>query len=292
MANKTLLCFGFGLCAAELAKLLPADGWRVIGTHRSARLRFNERTPLPEAVVRRASHVLFSIPPSADGDLARRMHGMALAASPNLRWAGYLSTSGVYGDCRGEWVDESRRPNPQSPPARRRLAAERAWAESFAPTDVAFHIFRLAGIYGLGRSALERCLAGVARRIVAAPNHFLCRIHAEDVAQTLKASISRPRDGAVYNVADDEPAPSAKVVEYACELLGMPPPPARDWRTLAAARRFYEESRRLSNRLIKTELGVHLKHPNYRQGLRALASAIKAEAVSSSSAKSRGRENL
>lgn len=285
--KKTLLCFGFGLCAAELAKILAAD-WEVIGTHRDRSPLFNDHHPLDEAVIKRASHVLLSIPPSENGDPSLRLHGAALASSPRLQWAGYLSTVGIYGDCYGEAVDESRSPNPTSPQSKRRLAAERAWGELFAPTAVAFHIFRLAGIYGVGRSALVRCLNGTAERVI---GHPLCRIHAEDVAQTLKASIAKPRNRAIYNVADDQPTPTAEVVEYACRLLGLPPPPKRDWRQLPphrlrVVRRFYTECRRLTNGLIKNELGVRLKYPNYKSGLEALASAIKADAAAANRVKS------
>ncbi len=292
MDKKTLLCFGFGFCASTLAKILSPRRWRVMGTHKRnavapGELQFNENHPLAEEVVGKATHVLFSIPPQREGDPAYRFHGEQLAKSANLRWAGYLSTTGVYGDCRGAWIDESRPPAPASAEAKRRLTAERNWRRLFAATGVAFQIFRLPGIYGAGRSQLERCLKGKARLIITEPNHFFSRIHAEDVAATLKASMGKPRNGAVYNVCDDEPAAGNEVVKYACKLLGLPLPPSAHWRSLKPpVLRFYSESRRIGNRLIKSELGVKLKYPNYRRGLEALARAIRQESAPSSVSKS------
>ena len=233
-------------------------------------LVFNETTPLPKQIVQSATHILFSIPPDEKGDLAFRHHRTHIASSPRLRWAGYLSTSGVYGDCGGNWIDETQPPKPLSPQAQRRLKAEQQWSNLFADTSASFQIFRLPGIYGPTRSVLERCLNGTAKRVAVA-NHFSCRIHIEDIAQTLLASIHNPSDGTVYNVVDDKPAPTQEVVEYASRLLGLKPPPLVKLESLSPiAKRFYLENRRIKNHRIKTELGVRLKYPNYKKGLEAI----------------------
>jgi len=287
MNKKAILCFGFGFSASYLAKIMKQ--WEFIGTSRTAkqgRLIFNQTTPLPDTIIQQASHVLFSIPPDENGDLAFRLHHKQIASSPNLKWAGYLSTSGVYGDCKSNWIDETAPPNPISTQAKRRLNAEQQWGNLFANSKINFQIFRLPGIYGPTRSVLEKILNGTARRI-RTHNHFNCRIHVEDIAQTLRASILKPNNKAVYNVVDDEPAPNHKVVEYAAKLMGVKPPPFTKVPNLAS-QRFYLESRRIKNERIKSELGVKLIHPNYMAGLEAIITSKEFL----SRAKSSGRENL
>jgi nucleoside-diphosphate-sugar epimerase len=267
-------------------------GYTAIGTVRSADklralrdgghdvLRFASDTPLqdPARAFAGITHLLCSIPPGADGDPALIAHADDLTRhAPGLRWIGYLSTTGVYGDHEGAWIDETTPEAPATDRARRRLAAERQWLDLGVRAAVAAHVFRLPGIYGPGRSALDHLRAGTARRIVRAGQVF-SRIHIEDIATTVLASMQRPRAGAIYNVADDEPSPQADVVAFACTLLGVPPPPLVDYGAIEPslspmARSFYAESRRVKNALIKRELGVTLAFPTYRDGLRAIFAA-------------------
>jgi nucleoside-diphosphate-sugar epimerase len=193
-----------------------------------------------------------------------------LSHLPNLRWAGYLSTTGVYGDCGGAWVDEDSPLAPNVERARRRVEAEQAWRAAGLP----LHIFRLAGIYGPGRSAIDSVRAGTARRIVK-PGQVFSRIHVEDIAQSVLASLDHPRPGAVYNLCDDDPAPPQEVIAYACRLLGVAPPPEIPWQQALAtlspmALSFYADSKRVRNDRMKAELGVTLAYPSYREGLRAI----------------------
>jgi nucleoside-diphosphate-sugar epimerase len=180
---------------------------------------------------------------------------------------------GVYGNYAGAIVDETTLPHPNNERTRARVAAESGWLALGGETRVPAQVFRLAGIYGPGRSALDKLRAGTARRVVK-PGQVFNRIHVEDIAEVLEASIARPRAGAIYNVADDEPAPQEDVISYGAELLGIEPPPEvpfEDADLTPMARSFYRDSRRVSNALIKSELGIQLAYPNYREGLRALA---------------------
>lgn len=201
--------------------------------------------------------------------------GEAVAKTSGVEWIGYLSTTGVYGDRQGGWVSEEDAPDPGQARSRLRLAAERDWLVFGDAQGVRVHIFRLAGIYGPGRNVLERLRAGSARRIVK-PGQVFSRVHVEDVAAVLRASVARPRAGRVYNVADDEPSSQQEVIAFAAGLLGIAPPPeepfdAADLSPLA--RSFYSECRRVRNDRIKGELGVALRYPTYREGLRSLAAS-------------------
>ena len=277
----TLLSFGHGYSARALVPLLP--GWRVIGTTRSeakaAALRAEgvEARLFPGddlgADIAAATHLLTSIAPDEEGDpVLRALRPGVAEAAPRLDWAGYLSTTGVYGDHGGAWVDED---TPPAPSTRRGEARVRAEAEWRAVPGLPLHVFRLAGIYGPGRGPFAKVRAGTARRIVK-PGQVFSRIHVDDIAAVLRASIDRPRPGAVYNVCDDDPAPPQEVIAHAARLLGLPPPPevafeAADLSPMA--RSFYAESKRVSNERIKRELGVALRHPDYRSGLAALLAA-------------------
>lgn len=280
MTAGRLLCFGYGYSADILARRLLGLGWEIRGTTRSAEklttLRgkgvapfvLDRGQPLPAAAFAGVTHVLTSIPPDEAGDVGLDMHGPDLAALPDLAWIGYLGTTAVYGNHDGRWVDETTPLEPTLARADRRAKAEAAWLDSGLPV----HIFRLAGIYGPGRNALVNLKAGTARRIVK-PGQVFSRIHVEDIATVLEASMARPRPGAIYNVCDDEPAPPDEVVTYAAELLGIEPPPAQDYATAELspmARTFYRDNRRVRNERIKTELGVRLAYPSYREGLAAL----------------------
>lgn len=278
-----LFCFGLGYSAGVLARRLAADGWQVRGTTRSPAKAetfrsegftvdlFDRDRPLGDA--RRSlagvTHVLTSIAPDEQGDPVLEAHEADLAACPTLRWVGYLGTTAVYGDRQGGWVDETSELRPAQPRAIRRAATERAWQASGLPV----HLFRLAGIYGPGRSALDDLRAGTARRI-AKPGQVFSRIHVEDIATVVAASMARPNPGAAYNVCDDEPASGADVTGYAAELMGIEPPPVVPYEEAELspmARSFYADNRRVRNDRIKRELGVTLVHPSYREGLRSLA---------------------
>jgi nucleoside-diphosphate-sugar epimerase len=278
--GKVLLSFGHGYSARALARRLLPRGWRVLGTTRdparAETLRAEGVTPLlwdrddVTTALGEATHLLSSAGPTEAGDpvLARHRDAIA-AAAPGLEWAGYLSTTGVYGDHQGGWVDETTPLTPSTTRGQRRVAAEAEWQ---AVPGLPLHIFRLAGIYGPGRGPFEKVRQGTARRIVK-PGQVFSRIHVDDIAQVLEASIDRPRPGAVYNLCDDDPAPPEDVIAHAADLLGLPVPgaiPFDEAEMTPMARSFYAESKRVSNRRIKEELGVRLLHPDYRSGLRAL----------------------
>ncbi len=281
--TKTLLSLGHGFSARFLATDLLAEGWRVIGTTRSADKLDSLRATGVEAILwehvalsralAEATHVLMSAAPDADGDPALQLIGPELAeAADRLEWVGYLSTTGVYGNADGDWVDESSPLNGQSRRARARIEAEAAWR---AIPGLPVHSFRLAGIYGPGRGPFEKVRNGTARRIIKDDQVF-SRIHGEDIAQVLRASIVRPNPGAAYNVCDDDPAPPQDVIAYAAELLDVPPPPEVPFEEAdmsPMARSFYADNKRVSNRRIREELGVSLRYPDYKSGLRAVLAA-------------------
>ncbi|OWY00142.1 SDR family oxidoreductase [Thioclava sp. IC9] len=276
----TLLSIGHGYSARALAPLLLARGWRVIGTTRSDEkaemLRSEgveplvwEGGPLP---LDQATHLLSSVAPGQEGDPALAAQHSEIAASRHLEWIGYLSTVGVYGDHAGGWVDEATPLTPSTKRGQARVEAEAAWGALAAAHDLPLHIFRLAGIYGPGRGPFEKVRQGKARRIIKEGQVF-SRIHVEDIAQVLLASIDRPDPGAVYNVCDDDPAPPQDVIAYAAELLDLPLPPEVPFEEAdlsPMARSFYAESKRVRNDKIKHDLGVTLRYPDYRAGLRAL----------------------
>ena len=284
-----LLCMGLGYSAAALARRLRAKGWRVVGTARTAESAEKVRALACKAIVfdgasrsqevaeaiERVTHVIVSVPPDGAGDPVLRHHGADLARRTAPLWIGYLSTIGVYGDRQGASVTEETPLAPMNSRSKARVDAEAAWLDLGRRTGHAVEVFRLAGIYGPGRSAIDSVRAGTARRIVK-PGQVFNRIHVEDIATVLEAAIARPRAGAIYNVADDEPSPPQDVIEFAASLLGVPPPPevAYDDAGLSPmGRSFYEECKRADNSLLKRELGISLAYPTYREGLRAIVSA-------------------
>jgi len=278
LPHRHLLCFGFGYSARALAARLRAEGWTITGTSRdpgAATLRFDREHLLPADAFARVTHILVSVPPEEDGDPVLDLHGDDITALPGLQWLGYLSTTGVYGDRGGDWVDENSPLRPSGERGRRRAGAEAGWLDLWRQYRVPVHIFRLAAIYGPGRSPFEALRAGTARRIDR-PCQIFSRIHVEDLASVLAASIAGPRPGAVYNVCDDEPAPPAEVVAYAAGLLGLPAPPLipfAEAELSVMAQSFWVDNKRVSNSLIKAELGIRLRSPDYRQGLAAILSA-------------------
>ncbi len=278
-----LFCFGLGYSARALAADLVAEGWSVAGTCRSEEKRaalaadgidaflFDRGRPLedPAAALAGATHLLSSVPPDGGGDPVIDHHGADLAALGTVRWAGYLSTTGVYGDRGGDWVDEAADRLPTGGRGRRRVAAEDAWIDLWLTHGLPVHLFRLAGIYGPGRNALETVRQGRARRI-AKPGQVFSRIHVDDIVAVLTASMAAPHPGTAYNVCDDEAAPPAEVIAHACALLDVTPPAEEPFETAELsdmARSFYADNKRVSNRRIKEELGVTLAYPDYRVGL-------------------------
>ncbi|MEQ1704601.1 MAG: SDR family oxidoreductase [Rickettsiales bacterium] len=271
MLEKSLFIFGLGYASQAVAHAAMAQGFSVAGTCHSqekcAALKeqgikaflFSEIT---SEIIAGYNYILSSIPPQENVDVV-----LPVIRHPSSAiWLGYFSTTGVYGDYAGAWVDESSEPRPNNDRLRKRLEAEEKWRA------LGGHIFRLAGIYGKGRSALDDVLAGTARRVDKKGQVF-SRTHVDDIAQTVLASMLKPNAGAIYNVCDDEPAPAHEVVAFACELLGKEIPPLipfADAEFSAMGREFYSANRRVKNERIKQELGVKLFYPTYRDGLRNL----------------------
>ncbi len=287
-----LFCFGLGYVAERLGRALMADGWTVAGTTRSP----DRAAVLAEAgiaaqvwdggapdaamadALARATHLLDSVPPR-DDPAAPDLALAALGEGRRFAWAGYLSSTGVYGDAGGAWVDESAPVAPVNVRAGRRVAAEQAWARWHAATGTPVDILRLAGIYGPGRSILDALRAGRARRIVK-PGQVFSRIHVDDIAAAIRACMAAPAGLRTFNLCDDEPAAQADVVAYGAALLGIAPPPEEDHATAAMSdtlRGMYAGCRRVSSARIKAELGLQWRYPSYRSGLEAVALAPAAE---------------
>lgn len=288
---STLLAFGLGFSARCYVESF-GDRWdRVIGTVRDAGRQSPSPTPGCErvetlgfdgenvgaplrAALAKADALLISIPPTGGVDPTLRRLGDDIAASRRIRSIVYLSTVGVYGDHGGAEVDEATPPRPVSDRSRARLAAEEAWSGIGAKSAIPVALLRLAGIYGPGRNTLLSLREKTARRVVK-PGQVFNRIHVADVAQAIDAAFSRRANGA-YNVCDDEPCPPQEVVAFAAELLGLPAPPEQSFAAIRSslspmALSFYGENKRVRNERLKRALGVTLKYPTYREGLRALA---------------------
>lgn len=286
----SLLCIGLGYSAEHYVAAFGHKFARVVGTMRSkeraavfnaydggnpAAVVFDGKAVSPElrAAIAAADALLISIPQDDDGDPALRACGDAVAAAPHLRAIVYLSTVGVYGDSAGGWVDEATPPQTGSARGRQRLAAERGWQELGARRGIPVAVLRLAGIYGPGRNALTQIASGGARRIVK-PGQVFNRIHVDDIAQAIDAALAGGASG-IFNVADDEPSPPADPLAFAAQLLGVAPPPQVPFDQAAPtmsplALSFWQECRRVRNDKLKRVLGVSLRYPTYREGLRAL----------------------
>lgn len=283
----SLLIAGLGYSGAAVARAAAAGDWEVAGTMREPAgtappgvriLPFAGAGP----AIARVTHLLVTAPPGEAGDPVLAAHGDAIAAARDLRWIGYLSTTGVYGDRGGAWVDERTPPAPGQPRTRRRVEAETAWS-AFA-RRLAVDLFRAGGIYGPGRSAFDDLRAGSARRILK-PGHAFSRIHRDDIAAAVVAAIrATPPPGLrVLHLVDDTPVESAAMVEEAARLLGRPPPPAMPFEEAVRgmspmARSFWSENRRVANAATKAALGIAWRYPSWREGLRAI---LKEEAAAS-----------
>jgi len=275
-----LFVFGYGYVARRLGARLAAEGWSVAGTTRSgadptagdgvALHAHGPDKPLDaaNADLQAATHILMSAPPGESGDPVLPLLADAIGTAGDLAWVGYLSTTGVYGDHNGGEVDETTPTNPTGERGGRRVKAEDTW-QALAPPA---HVFRLPGIYGPGRSAIDQIRSGRARPILK-PGHKFSRAHVDDIVETVVASMRRPRAGAVYNVTDDLPAESAEVIAYAAKLMGVPAPqpiPFEEAELSPMAASFYRDNKTVANGLIKRELGVHLRYPTYKEGLAAI----------------------
>ena len=284
-----LFVFGIGFSGRTFAERRIARGDHVSGTVRSpekaqalSRVGINGRVFGPDGGdgiiaddLAACDALLISVPPGTGGDPVFAQYAAPIAAAPKLRWIGYLSTIGVYGDHNGAWVDEQTPATPTNARSIERAQAEQAWLAFGAANSIPVQIFRLAGIYGPGQSQLVQLARGTAKRIVK-PGQVFNRIHVEDIARVLDASIARPRAGAIYNVTDDEPTPPQDVVTFAASLCGIEPPPEislDDAGLTEMGRSFYAESKRVRNDLLRGELGVTLAYPTYREGLTALRAA-------------------
>lgn len=278
MATGNLLIIGAGYCGRAIAAAAAGLGFQVEATSRNGTADGPGFTIIPfdtaAPAIIRATHILMTAPPGDSGDPALATHHAAIAAAANLRWIGYLSTTGVYGDRAGDWVDETTPPAPGNARSVRRLAAEQAWSE-FAPR-CAVDVFRVAGIYGPGRSALDDLRSGQARR-VDKPGHAFGRIHRDDISGAVLAAMqqSRPPGVRVLNLTDNEPTPSADVIAEAARLLHLPAPPLIAYEQALAtmspmARSFWSENRRVASRQTQQSLAYHWRHPTYRSGLAAI----------------------
>lgn len=281
-----LLSFGHGYSASALERRLLPQGWEIIATTRDPKkaealrarglsARVWGRDDL-SGDIGRATHILSSVAPEGGRDPVLGAWGGALAPCLDEKaWIGYLSTTGVYGDHGGAWVDETSPLTPNTDRGRARVAAESEWAAVCRQTKAPLHIFRLAGIYGPHRGPFEKLRNGTARRIVKEGQVF-SRIHVEDIAMALEASMKAQKRGAVYNICDDIPAPPEDVIAYGAELLGLPIPPAiafehADLGPMAAS--FYSENKRVKNDHVKADLGLSWLYPDYKSGLKAILAA-------------------
>lgn len=285
--NKgSLFCFGLGFAAQTLARNLLAKGWSVSGTCREVDNKDSlESLSVPKFIfdgtcateeirkaLSQATHLLISIPPQPSGDVVLEQLDSHISGCENLEWIGYISSTGVYGDTQGEWVDESSPLRPATVLNERRVDSEKAWLNLARQKGLPVMVFRCVGIYGPERNLLVSVKQGRARRI-AKPGLVFSRIHVEDLAQTLLASMENPKPGEIYNVSDDHPSPPAEATEYACKLLNVEPPllvPFESAELSETARGFYQTNKRVSNKKIKEELGVKLQYPDYRSGLDAI----------------------
>ncbi|MEE4175760.1 MAG: SDR family oxidoreductase [Xanthomonadales bacterium] len=284
LENRHLFCFGCGYVAQRLARVVQDAGGQVSGTSRTqagadalGRLGIAghvfDGAPLPARLFDPVTDILCAIPPGPGGDDGvLTTHGDMLAGLPNLEWAGLLSTTGVYGDTGGAWVDEDSPLRPGNARAQRRAEAERRWLAWGAQSGSPVQIFRLSGIYGPRRSPFDRLREGSARRIIK-PGQVFNRIHVDDIVAALWLGMQHPDAGPVFNLADDAPASADEVLVEAARLLNMTPPPAvpiEEAQLSSMAQAFYDDNKRVSNQRARQKLGLELRYPSYREGLRAI----------------------
>ena len=281
-----LFCFGLGFTAKTLARSLISKNWLVSGTSRNPNLNDtlkkngvsvylydgNQVVPEISDAIQSATHILISIPPQSSGDIVLQQFGADFLNWDHLKWIGYISSTGVYGDAKGEWVDETSPLKPVTTHGSQRLVIESSWLKMHKKYDLPVVVFRCAGIYGSGRNLLLTIKQGRARKIKK-PGHVFSRIHVEDLAQTLEASMQSPQPGEIYNVSDDCPSCPSETLDYACGLLNIEPPAPvlyENAELTDMARSFYQANKRVSNKKIKKELHIKLQYPDFRVGLSAL----------------------
>lgn len=284
MKTPHLLALGCGYSARRLARAVQARGWKVSGTSQSTdgckilnklginAWMFDGSSPLPDQAFEGVTHILNSIPPCKCGDNSLLLHHDRLKTSDTLVWVGIFSTTGVYGDANGEWIDEDFPPAPLTKANELRLVMEEDWLRFNIDSDVAVQIFRLPGIYGPHRSPFARLHAGQARCIIKKGQVFN-RVHVDDIVSACLAGMDHPNAGPVFHIADGTPAASEDVLIYAVGLLGLPPPPSvpiEDAGLPPAAQHFYEECKRLDISKARRELGFTPKYSNYREGLKSI----------------------
>lgn len=286
--SRTILVFGGGYLGEAIARQAEAEGARAVLTSRSAERRqaLAERgvaglDPEDAQVLSRAAAeahgIVIAAPPDERGCPGARQLLPALAAAGAYPdWIGYVSTTGVYGDRAGGWVFEGDPLNAASVEGARRVRAEREWLQAGPGLGLTVQVFRLPALYGPGRSPVERLRAGTAR-LVRKPGQIFNRIHVDDAAAGLFASMAQPRPGGLYNLADDEPAPADVVTEWTAWRMGLPLPPETDWTDPSVSetmRRFYLDSKRVSNARAKAELGWRPAYPTYREGIEAVLGEV------------------
>ncbi|MGH1417678.1 MAG: SDR family oxidoreductase [Hyphomicrobiaceae bacterium] len=293
MTNNHLVCLGLGFSARAIANELAKRGWTITGTarHRQGVDRITAagyqgfvfdpeqgceafKSECDRPPLNTATHLLLSAPPTQNGDPILQLHADALSKAPNLQWIGYLSTIGVYGNQDGRWIDETTPTAPSSARTKRRVQAEQAWSNFANAYGCRFNIFRLAGIYGVGRSAITQLKHGKARRIIKQGQVFN-RVHVADIAQAVLRTIDGYGSSTIYNLSDDEPAPPQDVISYGADLLKLALPPAIPFEEAEMsdiARSFYADLKRVRNARLKSDLGINLRYPTYREGLRAIVS--------------------
>ena len=281
-----LFCFGLGFTAKTLARSLISKNWLVSGTSRNLNLNdtlkkngvsvylYDGNQVVPEITdaIQSATHILISIPPQSSGDIVLQQFGADFLNWGHLKWIGYISSTGVYGDTKGEWVDETSPLKPVTARGSQRLVIESSWLKMHKKYNLPVVVFRCAGIYGSGRNLLRSIKQGRARKIKK-PGHVFSRIHVEDLAQTIEASMQRPQPGEIYNVSDDCPSCPSETLDYACRLLNIEPPAPISYENAELtdmARSFYQANKRVSNKKMKNELHIKLQYPDYRVGLNAL----------------------
>ena len=283
-----VLILGLGWSGRVLAAQLQAHGIGVAGTVRDPsfapddglpRHQLHADTPPSPAlldVIAQADAVLCSVPPDAEGDPALRLLLPALQASPALRWVGYLSSTSVYADRAGGWIDERSAADATEAAGVQRLLAEAQWRALAGQRGIASAVFRLPGLYGPGRNALVQLAQGRARHVVR-PGQVFNRLHVDDLATVIIAAMRRPARQGRYLPSDDEPAPPQDVLAFAAKLGGFALPPAVAWDDPVLSptlRRFYESNKRIDSRGTREALGWQPRFPSYREGLTDLAASL------------------
>lgn len=275
-------CFGLGYTARYVLEALGSEAELIGGTCRTLdKLREYRQKRLPITLlddvdvqkIREATHILVTIPPFEDaGDIVLEDFVNPILSNQNLQWLGYLSTTGVYGDHGGGWVDEETKSQPHSVRSSRRLDVEKAWLDLFKKHKTPVHIFRLAAIYGPGRSPFVDIENGRAK-FIDKPGQYFNRTHVKDIAGMLAASMKKPTPGEIYNIADDMPCSALETQEYAAQLLGIDPPEPQPFDQVILSvmqREFYAANRRVTNHKIKDKLAYNLLYPTYKEGLKAI----------------------